>query len=344
MSTRESTAQRPTADRPSRLAPLLRRLPEPSVRAQRQVTFVAALTQAGIAVTGAVVRVTGSGLGCPTWPQCFPGSFVPVGAQTVPAVHQAIEFGNRMLTYLVTLAAVAAVLVVVRAGRRTGLRRYAWTLPLGTVGQAVLGGVTVLTGLVWWTVALHLLLSMVLVWLAVQLHVGVAVPDRAATRVLAAPPVRTLLAATTAVLAAVLVAGTTVTGAGPHAGDADTPRLDVAITALVHAHGALVVALVALVAGLVALLHRRGDTALRGRALLLLAVVAAQGLVGLVQYYTGVPEVLVAVHVAGAAATVAATAAVWAGTTTRVGAQPSSASTASTYPDSAADRSPASAT
>lgn len=314
------------------LSALVHRLPEPSVTAQRRVTFVAALTQAGIAVTGAVVRVTGSGLGCPTWPQCFPGSFVPTG-ESVPALHQAIEFSNRLLTYLVTLAAVAAVLVVVRAGRRRSLRRYAWTLPLGTVAQAVLGGITVLTGLVWWTVALHLLLSMVLVWLAVQLHVGVAVPDGARSEVVVAPAVRRLVVLTTAVLALVLVAGTTVTGAGPHAGDATTPRLDVAITALVHLHGDLVVALLVAVAALAVVLRRAGHRALLGRVWLLLGVVLAQGLVGLVQYYTGVPEVLVAVHVAGAGAVTAALAAVWAATTAQVGAPqagaPASAATAS---------------
>ncbi|GAB2926666.1 heme A synthase [Rhodococcus aerolatus] len=315
---------------------LVHRLPEPSVTAQRRFTFVAALTQAGIAVTGAVVRVTGSGLGCPTWPQCFPGSFVPTG-ETVPALHQAIEFSNRMLTYLVTLAAVAAVLVVVRGGRRPALRRYAWTLPLGTVAQAVLGGITVLTGLVWWTVALHLLLSMVLVWLAVQLHVGVAVPDGARSAVVVAPVVRRVVVAAAVLLALVLAAGTTVTGAGPHAGDATTPRLDVAITALVHLHGDLVVALLVAVGALAVLLRRAGATALLRRTWLLLAVVLAQGLVGLVQYYTGVPEVLVAVHVAGAGAVTAALAAVWAATTTQVGAL-ASAATASANDASAAAR------
>ena len=301
------------------LGSVVRRLPDPSVRAQRRVTFVAALTQAGIAVTGAVVRVTGSGLGCPTWPQCFPGSFVPTDTQAVPALHQAIEFSNRMLTYLVTLAAVAAVVVVIRAGRRASLRRYAWTLPLGTVAQAVLGGITVLTGLAWWTVALHLLVSMVLVWLAVQLHVGVAEPDRERSEIATATPVRGLVLLASAVLAVALAAGTTVTGAGPHAGDAKTARLDVAIPTLAQVHADLVVALVALVVGLLFLLKATRAGALVRRAWILLAVVLAQGVVGIVQYATGVPEVLVAVHVAGAGAVTAALAAVWAATSRQVG-------------------------
>lgn len=301
------------------LGSLVARLPDPSVRAQRRVTFLAALTQAGIAVTGAVVRVTGSGLGCPTWPQCFPGSFVPTDTQAVPALHQAIEFSNRMLTYLVTLAAVAAVVVVIRAGRRVSLRRYAWTLPLGTVAQAVLGGITVLTGLAWWTVALHLLVSMVLVWLAVQLHVGVAEPDRARGEIATARPVRGLVMLTAAVLGAALAAGTTVTGAGPHAGDAKTARFDAAITTLAQVHADLVVALVALVIGLLFLLKATGVSTLVRSAWILLAVVLAQGLVGVVQYATGVPEVLVAVHVAGAGAVTAALATVWARTARQVG-------------------------
>src|ERR1700755_1389834 len=90
-------------------------LPEPSMRAQRIVAAAVILTQGGIAVTGAIVRVTASGLGCPTWPQCFPGSFTPVAHAEVPRIHQAVEFGNRMITFAVVLTAIAAVLAVTRA-------------------------------------------------------------------------------------------------------------------------------------------------------------------------------------------------------------------------------------
>ena len=152
-------------------------LPMPSLRTQRLIAAAVILTQGGIAVTGAIVRVTASGLGCPTWPQCFPGSFTPVAVSEVPRIHQAVEFGNRMVTFLVVLTAALAVLAVTRARRRAEVQVYAWLMPASTVVQAVIGGITVLTGLLWWTVALHLLASMTMVWLAVLLFVKVGEPD-----------------------------------------------------------------------------------------------------------------------------------------------------------------------
>src|SRR3978361_651406 len=138
-------------------------LPLPSLRAQRVVAALVILSQGGIAVTGAIVRVTASGLGCPTWPQCFPGSFTPVAVAEVPFVHQAVEFTNRRLTFLVVLPAALAVLAVTRARRRREVLIYAWLMPASTIAQAVIGGITVLTGLLWWTVAIHLLVSMAMV-------------------------------------------------------------------------------------------------------------------------------------------------------------------------------------
>lgn len=296
----------------------MRRPPQLSVPAQRRFTFLAVLTQAGIAVTGAVVRVTGSGLGCPAWPQCFPGSLVPTGTVAVPVLAQVIEFSNRMLTYVVTAAAVAALLVVLGAGRRRQLKRYAWSLPVGTVVQAVLGGFTVLTGLVWWTVALHLLVSTVLVWLAVQLHVGVGQPDGGTARTLVPAALRSLLVLATGTMGALLVAGTLVTAAGPHAGNARTTRLEVSIPALAQLHADLLVGYLGLLVGLYfALRATKAPAAVLRQWWVLMVVVLAQGGVGVVQYFTGVPEALVAVHVAGACAVTAAMATLWARTRTR---------------------------
>src|SRR6202790_3304844 len=117
----------------------------PSLRVQRIVAALAILTQGGIAVTGAVVRVTASGLGCPTWPQCFPGSFVPVPHAEVAVVHQVVEFGNRMITFLVVLTAALAVLAVTRARRRREVLIYAWLMPASTVAQAGCGRTPVAT-------------------------------------------------------------------------------------------------------------------------------------------------------------------------------------------------------
>src|ERR1700744_4021974 len=152
-------------------------LPEPSMRAQRIVAAAVILTQGGIAVTGAIVRVTASGLGCPTWPQCFPGSFTPVAVSEVPRIHQAVEFGNRMITFAVVITAALAVAAVIRARRRTEVLVYAWLMPASTVLQAVIGGITVRTGLLWWTGAIPLLTSMSMVWLSVLLFVKVGEPD-----------------------------------------------------------------------------------------------------------------------------------------------------------------------
>jgi len=289
----------------------------PSLRVQRAVAAAVILTQGGIAVTGAIVRVTASGLGCPTWPQCFPGSFTPVPHPEVAIVHQVVEFGNRLITFLVVLTAAAAVLVLTRARRRPEVLVYAWLMPASTVVQAVIGGITVLTGLLWWTVAIHLLASMLMVWLAVLLYVKVGEPDTGVPVRRVPKPLRQLTLLIGVTLAAVLVTGTLVTGAGPHAGDKSidrpVPRLQVEITTLTHMHSSLLVAYLALIIGLgFALLAVRAPRPVLLRAGVLAALVCGQGLIGVVQYYTGVPAALVALHVAGAAACTAATAALWA--------------------------------
>lgn len=298
-------------------------LPCPSLRGQRVIAALVILTQGGIAVTGAIVRVTASGLGCPTWPQCFPGSFTPVARAEVPRVHQAVEFGNRMITFAVVITAVLAVLAVTRARRRREVLVYAWLMPVSTVVQAVIGGITVRTGLLWWTVAVHLLTSMTMVWLAVLLYVKIGEPDDGVPHPRVARPLRALTALIGADLAAVLVTGTLVTAAGPHAGDRSpsrtVPRLKVEIDTLVHAHSSLQVAYLALLVGLGGgLLAVGASRPILLRLGVLLALVCAQTAINTAQYFTGVPAALVAVHVAGAAACTAATAALWASMRERV--------------------------
>jgi heme a synthase len=285
------------------------------------------VTQGGIAVTGAIVRVTASGLGCPTWPQCFPGSFTPVAVSEVPRIHQAVEFGNRMITFAVVLTAALAVLAVTRARRRGEVLFYAWLMPASTVLQAVIGGITVRTGLLWWTVAIHLLTSMTMVWLAVLLYVKVGQPDDGVLSDQVVKPLRLLTALSGLTLAAVLVAGTLVTAAGPHAGDSSpnrtVPRLRIEITTLVHAHSSLLIAYLALLVGLgFGLLAVRAPRPVLVRLVVLLVAVFGQAAVGTVQFFTGVPAVLVAVHVAGAAICTAATAALWASMRERTQPQP----------------------
>jgi cytochrome c oxidase assembly protein subunit 15 len=302
-------------------------LPLPSLRLQRIIAAAVILTQGGIAVTGAIVRVTASGLGCPTWPQCFPGSYIPVPHAEVPRIHQAVEFGNRMITFAVVLTAILAVLAVTRARRRREVLIYAWLMPASTVLQAVIGGITVLTGLLWWTVAIHLLASMTMVWLSTLLYVKIGEPDDGIPQPAAPKPLRQLTVLSAVTLSATLVTGTLVTGAGPHAGDKSpqrvVPRLEVEILTLVHLHSSLVIGYLALLIGLGAgLLAVRVPRPVMVRLGVLIALVVAQGVVGSVQFFTGVPAGLVALHVAGAGACTAATAALWASLRERTKAQP----------------------
>ncbi len=304
-------------------------LPYPSLRVQRLLAALVVATQGGIAVTGAIVRVTASGLGCPTWPQCFPGSFTPVAHSEVPFVHQAVEFGNRLITFAVVIAAALTVLAVIRARRRAEILFYAWLMPASTVVQAVIGGISVRTGLLWWTVAVHLLTSMAMVWLSVLLYVKIGEPDDGVVRPRVAAPLRSMTALTALILAAVLTTGTLVTAAGPHAGDRSAsrpvPRLGVAVDTLVHVHASLLTAYLALLIGLAFGLRTAGATgAVTARLRVLIALVCAQAAVGTAQYFTGVPAVLVTIHVAGATACTAATAALWASLRerTREGAEP----------------------
>ncbi|ORW73074.1 hypothetical protein AWC25_18505 [Mycobacterium sherrisii] len=302
-------------------------LPDPGPRVQRIIAATVIVSQGGIAVTGSIVRVTASGLGCPTWPRCFPGSFVPVTVSEVPRVHQAIEFGNRLFSIAVVITAALAVLAVTRARRRGEVLAYAWLMPVSTVAQAVIGGITVRTGLLWWTVAIHLLVSMTMVWLSVLLYVKIGEPDDGVVRPRVPGPLRVLTALAGANVAAVLVTGTLVTAAGPHAGDRSpsrtVPRLQIEITTLVHLHSSLLVAYLALLVGLgFGLLAVGAARPILLRLGVLLALVCAQAAVGTAQYFTGVPAALVAVHVAGAAACTAATAALWASLRERAQAEP----------------------
>ncbi len=251
----------------------------------------------GIVVTGGAVRLTGSGLGCPTWPRCTEDSLTPHGDLDF---HSAIEFGNRMLTFVLTAVAVATFVAAWQTGRRS-LRRLALVLALGVPAQAVIGGITVLTDLNSWVVSLHLLLSMAMVGVAVlflrRIDEPEATPDQW-TR----GRVPTLAWLTLAAAWVVLYLGTVVTGAGPHAGDADTERNGLDPLQVSQLHADAVFLLVGLTIGL--LLASSGTA--RRAVTLLLAVELGQGAIGFVQYFTDLPEILVGFHLLGAALTSAA--------------------------------------
>lgn len=270
-------------------------------RQARWAGWASLVANIGIVVTGGAVRLTGSDLGCPTWPRCTDDSFTPHGALSF---HAAIEFGNRLLTFVLVAIAVATFVAAVRTGRRR-LRRIAVVLALGIPLQAVIGGITVLVDLNPWWVALHLMLSMVLVALSVRF---LQVLDRPTPPV--GGPVTALAWGVFATAFVVLYLGTIVTGSGPHAGDADVPRNGLDPVQWSQLHADAVFLYVGLTVGLLAaLVATRADHAAVRATVLLLALQVAQGAVGFVQYFTGLPELLVGIHLLGAG--VLATSTTW---------------------------------
>lgn len=284
----------------------------PKTRLLRALAVAAVVTQGGIGVTGSVVRVTGSGLGCPDWPQCAQGSLVPVQHPELGQLHQWIEFGNRTLTGVVSAVAVLCLIAFWLAKpRRTRQLVLCVALLAGVGVQAVLGGIVVLTGLLWWLVALHFLASAALVWVAMLLVQSVGEGDEPA-KPAAGDGAPWLIAAMSGELAVLVVAGTLVTGAGPHAGDATTPRLNLPVDTLAHLHAALLFVFLGMVTGLGFMLRFGGAPArLWRRYLMLTGAVLGQGAIGMIQFWAGVPAVLVTIHVLGALLVVAATAGVW---------------------------------
>lgn len=283
------------------------RVSPPLIRRIYKANLVA---QAGIVVTGAVVRITGSGLGCPTWPQCVEGSYLPTSRQE-EEWHKYVEFGNRLLTFVLAALAIAAVVAaIVDARRRSRLglpRRRSLTvlavIPLlGTVLQAILGGITVLTELHPLTVAAHFLVSMGLIAACVFLVARSGDPVDSPTTWLVPPPVRLLGWLVVAATSLVVLLGVIVTGSGPHSGDADTEArfsFDPRTVAWLHADTVLLM-LGLLIGFAIAVRVTTSPQLLNRRITVLLIVVLLQGAVGYIQYFTGLPELLVTIHVLGA--------------------------------------------
>jgi cytochrome c oxidase assembly protein subunit 15 len=250
--------------------------------------------QSALVVTGGAVRLTGSGLGCPTWPECTPGSYTPVPHQAEPQLNVWIEFGNRLLTFVLVIAS-AAVIIAVLKSKRKDLRGLAIGQFLGIFGQGILGGITVLTDLNPIPVAGHLLLSIILIAGATSLYARRYSP---AVFVKAAPLTSKISMAHVAISFLVIILGTIVTGSGPHAGDAQAKRFDFDIRTVAWLHADVVIFLLGIT---FAFYVAQGTSAHTKRAIKIFTVIAlAQGAIGYVQYFTGIPEILVAAHLLGA--------------------------------------------
>ncbi|KRO77205.1 MAG: oxidase assembly protein [Actinobacteria bacterium BACL4 MAG-120920-bin74] len=255
--------------------------------------------QSALIVTGGSVRLTGSGLGCPTWPECTPGSYVPVANQAEGQLHAWIEFGNRLLTFVLLICALAVVTFSVRvsknAANKERVRSLAALQILGIFGQGMLGGVTVLTDLHPLTVAAHYLLSILLIAGAISLRYElIGTPVEKTTGLISF-----LMPIFVWLTFLVLVAGTIVTGSGPHAGDEKAERFgfDPQVVSWIHAD--LVIALIVLAVMLLLIAHQSGMSLLVRRIGIFLLIAFSQGVIGYIQYFTGLPEALVAAHLIG---------------------------------------------
>jgi len=252
-----------------------------------------------IVVTGGAVRLTNSGLGCPTWPSCTAGSLTPTRQY---AIHGVIEFSNRMLTVVLVLIAVATWAVAMVQRRERGLATLAL---LGIPAQAVVGGLTVLTKLNPWLVASHFLLSMVIVAVTFLLWWRLRDAPRRDSEPAVHPLARRLAELTVLVTAGTLMIGTVVTGSGPHAGDlaedGTLHRTGLRVASVAQLHADVVMILIGLTVGLVVLVRALpAERALRRAAAVLLGVELAQGVIGYTQYFLHVPPLLVGLHMLGA--------------------------------------------
>ena len=256
-------------------------------------TYLLVILQGLLIITGGAVRLSGSGLGCPTWPECTDGSIAPVHNQLEGPLHSWIEFGNRLLTFALFFAALATLILVNKSGRRD-LRILALSQIGGIFAQGILGGITVLTDLNPLAVASHFLLSIGLLAAAISLNVRARSeisPSMERSRLIRVLVTLTLL---------VIVVGTLVTGTGPHAGDAQAPRLDFDLPIIAKLHGALVALLIALT---FYLYSRTSQKEMKKWLSLFLLISIAQGALGVIQYLQGVPQLLVALHLVGATLT-----------------------------------------
>lgn len=271
-----------------------------SAKTLRRLSSLMVFTQSAIVITGASVRITGSGLGCSTWPECTPGSFTPTPDQPESPLHAWIEFGNRLLTFILLLNALLLMISILR-NKRSELRILGLIQILGILAQGVLGGITVLTGLNPATVSAHFLLSIVLI--AAALSLRQRAHGKTPTDIKLAPLTRRLARITLALTALVIFAGTIVTGSGPHAGDdlAERFNLDPRMMSWIHAD--LVIALVGVTVAMLIAIRlgeaeiTRSSWGVSARSFLIICL--AQGLIGYTQYFTGLPELLVGFHILG---------------------------------------------
>jgi len=265
----------------------------------RRISLANLIAQSGIIVTGAIVRLTGSGLGCPTWPDCTPGSLIPVAGQ-VEGFHKYIEFGNRTLTFLV-LAISIALFVFSLINEKRNIILWSFLPLIGTLLQAVLGGITVLTGLNPFTVMAHFLLSIILVGISVKIYNYFN--DKRISKSLP-KIVDNYVKIVTFVGFAVITLGTITTGSGPHSGDEIAARFNLDLRVIAWLHADTVLLFVGLIIGLLVITKLNAESNhLYKTTRTLFVICLLQGFIGYVQWFNDLPWVLVSLHVIGAVIT-----------------------------------------
>jgi cytochrome c oxidase assembly protein subunit 15 len=265
----------------------------------RRISLANLIAQSGIIVTGAIVRLTGSGLGCPTWPDCTPGSLIPVAGQ-VEGFHKYIEFGNRTLTFLV-LAISIALFVFSLINEKRNIILWSFLPLIGTLLQAVLGGITVLTGLNPFTVMAHFLLSIILVGISVKIYnyfndqrISKSLPKI----------VDNYVKIVTLVGFAVITLGTITTGSGPHSGDEIAARFNLDLRVIAWLHADTVLFFIGLIIGLLVITKLNSESNhLYKTTRTLFIICLLQGFIGYVQWFNNLPWLLVSLHVIGAVIT-----------------------------------------
>ncbi|MGX1761597.1 COX15/CtaA family protein [Streptomyces lydicus] len=277
---------------------LIARRWQPSAAFVRRAALVTVVMAVIIVVTGGAVRLTQSGLGCSTWPTCTPDSLTPTPAM---GINGLIEFGNRMLTYV--LCAVVGVFIIAaraRHPRRRSLTRLGWAQFWLVMSNAVVGGITVLTGLNPYIVSSHFLAATALLTVAVLSWKRASEGDDAPCDVVARP-VRQLAWLLVGATGALTVIGTVVTGAGPHAGDArKVHRIPLDWQEITQLHVDFVYIVVGLSVALWFTLRAvKAPAAPRRMTLELFACLALQGVIGYVQYFMGLPEIVIGFHMLG---------------------------------------------
>jgi cytochrome c oxidase assembly protein subunit 15 len=258
-------------------------------------------TQSAIVITGGAVRITGSGLGCSTWPECTPGSYTPTSNQPELPLHAWIEFGNRLLTFILLINALVLFFLILK-GKHRDIRLLGAVQIIGIFAQGLLGGITVLTGLSPLSVASHFLLSMILI--AAALSLRQRIHRKTPTAISLSKTSRIIARVLLALIILVLVLGTIVTGSGPHAGDTSAERFNLDSRTMAWLHADAVITLLGVTIALLIAVKLGEGAQVRAlwqkKVQYFFIISIAQGLIGYIQYFTGLPEIIVGAHLVGA--------------------------------------------